>query len=1306
MTNWNRRCPNKLVTRATYPYAPDKSLNTPIPFVLGDFRSPPLRIPWTSLYGFNKDVHEDAGGRGLMIPGIVVDRGGSASEKLKVLFAGHAVMSPFGDTSFQGVRGSLLNDAHPSGLYQGTVTSVNTATEAAILLANDPRSTGLAVFPVIPVGVDQTSTYANTAANPRNAIDVENETSYATMIQGSSGILSLILPEMSSHGAIIQVDGVIGYRTETQGGSGDAGIKFGIYDYANSSLIWGTWTGGSNGAASTVPTTAVISWPWYTAWDFTFIDTGPSQRHSVLQVQFNGGSGQKCYVYFVGLRVLYVPNDDLLSTRTQIVLASAFPPRVKSRLINPGDEFPSLFGMNLQGAPDDASGTYTGAGNALIQRTPDCMRWLLVNYGAANPTSDFELGATSFGSFVQERGYQTAEGKDFIHSLHGGESRRVSDWLRILAEDSLSSLWLDRFDNKWRLRRWKSPDDDVDYDLVLRAEHLQSLELDETSDTDVENALRIRYGLEPATGQYRWDTAINANGSDPGAPAPPGNEITFVIDSSNNQFVVSRGPTDYTTSLPSGSYADAPTMARVIHDAIKQGTGFANGDAGWFQFGWTYYVYADTVWRLTENRTLTGEKSCYFTIAAGAYTGDTLATAVQVGMRTAAVAAGFSYFKYTVTWNAATQKWTIKSDSTGSATFSLETNYDTGAPVTTSKHFGWCVMGWDTDYPNDSELVAGLQTATSTHAMPPGYFYCMTPWFQPMLIPWSGTAVGSYPKMEALGTMLGFNDVNGGGASGFSIGLVPKGSATASNATGSTDIYGDKAELILEAPSLRAYESAVDLRNRRFALKNVTRKLVRASSRALPDLQRNRIIGFDASCDALQPFAKYGSDGSWAGKKFRVLDVTQQLGGEWLTQVVGIDVGDSGFTVPSSGGEDMSQSQFEQYYLNTMTIPLGYDAWKRIAGTDTKYCKMVTAAGSFWPEITLQVGSPTSYTVGSCATHNFTVAGCATNGTTTLTTTGNFNTAGVVAGMMVTGTDIPAGTYVVTVNSNTSLTMSSAATGTHSGSTMTFSGLTTTGSFATSGVIAGEYITGTDIPAGTTVVAVASATSLSLSAAVTGTHSGLTMTFAGQGKNRFVYYGVNGFDNTRQAEPYPVSKSATWKWLTRGVWNVNAVIDMDFLKNGGSAETGKKAYGCVGIGDFGDDDALNTWPSGGPVVAAVHNNATSKYELWVSKGDWVHGQIIASSGTPAFAKPGQRIGVTWDPANKIATMVVDGVTVATCADPAVLPPTSPSTAWDGSGTSLPPRTGPFIYCATGSDASVDAWTWAHFYDPKCLISGW
>jgi arylsulfatase A-like enzyme len=155
-----------------------------------------------------------------------------------------------------------------------------------------------------------------------------------------------------------------------------------------------------------------------------------------------------------------------------------------------------------------------------------------------------------------------------------------------------------------------------------------------------------------------------------------------------------------------------------------------------------------------------------------------------------------------------------------------------------------------------------------------------------------------------------------------------------------------------------------------------------------------------------------------------------------------------------------------------------------------------TASGS---SLTLSAGGITlsgcSITSGSAAVTCPSTAGLV--GATTLsltsgaTTSGSANvtcasTSGLQVGMSVSGTGIPANTQVKTVVSGTQFTMSSNATATNAGLTIT-------------ATLSGMAITGTGIPNNTTVLAVSSATQFTLSGNASATNASATLTVAGCG---------------------------------------------------------------------------------------------------------------------------------------------------------------------------------------------------------------
>ena len=115
-------------------------------------------------------------------------------------------------------------------------------------------------------------------------------------------------------------------------------------------------------------------------------------------------------------------------------------------------------------------------------------------------------------------------------------------------------------------------------------------------------------------------------------------------------------------------------------------------------------------------------------------------------------------------------------------------------------------------------------------------------------------------------------------------------------------------------------------------------------------------------------------------------------------------------------------------------------------------------------------------------------------GSTQVTTA---TTSGLVAGMLVSGTGIPAGATIASITDATRYELSAAATstgtfnlnhifGTRISSVLT-SGSTTVTIASTSGLVVGMPVSGTNIPTGATIASITNATSYVLSVAATGT---------------------------------------------------------------------------------------------------------------------------------------------------------------------------------------------------------------------------
>ncbi len=106
-----------------------------------------------------------------------------------------------------------------------------------------------------------------------------------------------------------------------------------------------------------------------------------------------------------------------------------------------------------------------------------------------------------------------------------------------------------------------------------------------------------------------------------------------------------------------------------------------------------------------------------------------------------------------------------------------------------------------------------------------------------------------------------------------------------------------------------------------------------------------------------------------------------------------------------------------------------------------------------------------------------TLTGAATNSTATVTCA---STAGLASGMQISGSGIPTYTAIVSVTNSTTFVISSAATATASGLTLTANLATGAIVASTAGLVAGMNVTGTGIPTGTTIAAVVTGSSNAL----------------------------------------------------------------------------------------------------------------------------------------------------------------------------------------------------------------------------------
>jgi hypothetical protein len=95
-----------------------------------------------------------------------------------------------------------------------------------------------------------------------------------------------------------------------------------------------------------------------------------------------------------------------------------------------------------------------------------------------------------------------------------------------------------------------------------------------------------------------------------------------------------------------------------------------------------------------------------------------------------------------------------------------------------------------------------------------------------------------------------------------------------------------------EAKTIIDTDTARELRNRIVDMaSDPDLQVVTFRSTKVPDLERGRVLAFSSLFDAIIPFPKQGSDGSWSGKKFWVVETRQNAGpARWDTEVTCVEV--------------------------------------------------------------------------------------------------------------------------------------------------------------------------------------------------------------------------------------------------------------------------------------------------------------------------------------------------------------------------------------------------------------------------------
>lgn len=852
--SWNNRVPDVVVDRISYPNAPDISQGRPVPIVYGDHRALPMRSPHTATYT-NKQYQEDAGAGLGAVPGLIVDPGLGAAN-VKVVYAAHACADLLSRST--GYSQFIVGNDVLSPLDTTGITESLGASESYITINDD---TLIAYYGVRPL--EPRATY-NTADNARRAADPFDETSYASIDQAASkGVLELSLPSVASLGYIEAVDVYVcfsgdpananTFRVQPQIPGGAAGTAvtstLGQAQTATPVILSGTWS----------------STYWNQSWQFGGSTTGSPWD---IRCEFTGGAANVARVYWAVLRVKYRPQRSLVTPAyiSGGFFAGAPIPPTTQGVTGPADsyllragrstlrpaqlELQGQFFANIKGYADDGSGTYTGTASALIERPCDIARHFLVTYGGV-AGADIETGASDFGSFVLARDLlRNAEPSDYKLAAWIGQKSSVQQVLREFAQQSLSCIYLDRFTGQWLYHVWRRGPA-VDYDLAFERTDVPDLfECGVLSDVGLAQGIRVRWGYDYFKNRTLFETFVNADASSQGYNLPTQRDQKLTVEAGvNDDLDWEHDGNTYADVLTAGTYTpidlaeEMQTQMRTHWSEVHVGHGFTikTGYNDKLDYTASAVTYAAT-------------------LDPGEYTADELAAEV---VRAITATSGGSP---TCTYSHSTNAFTV------SGITPLE---DTGANTATSAWFTLGLIGVTTSTTGNARYADRFWWAVETYVGVPTGFKIL--WLTGASADTNCAHLVGEDRAADADIFLYYHNAE-----------FARGGREALCAA-SEAAFGPRAETEVVASWVRDESSAQRLRDGLFDFGSTPLAWVKFRSHNCPDLQRMRIIEFGSDMDERRPYPGYGTDGSWAGKAFRVLEVVQDLGPSYHTEVFALE---------------------------------------------------------------------------------------------------------------------------------------------------------------------------------------------------------------------------------------------------------------------------------------------------------------------------------------------------------------------------------------------------------------------------------
>lgn len=815
--------------------------------------------------------------------------------------------------SFAG-GGVFLNttDGKLATLEIAAANFFNNSTDGAGFFVTD--ATSIARYPLFPSKVIGTGTSATAPSDPSYAppenanVLSDGDTEYSSVRVGTyyngaavaNSSIAATFPTPGASGTLTKLTLYIAMRFDAAPGVSNAKWKLNLASgtqYATGSIFDGAPVASyANGTVD----------PHIRAWDIVITGSVPATLDAlggnILTINATTPSPNCVFdVFFVGIAASYVPDQSIVRTDTNLTVTpvpmpmpNPFPSGTAQSIVNTYQqkliatatyEFLGDFFAHVSGWADDGAGKFTGSAGTLVERIPDVVRHMLSTYGLV-PDANIVTGS-AFGSFTDARAmFKTWMNTDMVLGFSFAQTMQLSQLLSWVMTAGACDVWCSSFDGFWRILPWKTAPTITYARPLVRLDVLdpeRGVELTMTPDSDVISSVVVNYGKEASSDATTSIVSASATSSAAGH---------LYHSLRDGMMTVTHGVNDAIDLVARGVNSLPPVVA-YIPTGDYDSSAIVSGLTTLFTAKTSFTVVAGVNDRVDYEATAGGSVS-FTTVAAGTYTRAAWVTALSGMMNTILPATGAACSD--------TAAGLMFSRNSGA---SFRFRWDLNPTINARALFGFSeplavqavalygLAGW---------YLGGFNPATSwTVTLDSEYRLHLTSGGGSLFwLLWRTGLNGLLGTKRSASGVLGFdwqNDDRGispvaaGMSSGGAehVGVAPRFIVERALA-GSDAIYGPKVPVQIDGRCISDTRTAVELRNRLVGTMNRSRGTASFATETCPDMERGDVFAFDVDMDALRSYGVAGTDGSWAGKTFRVTEEHGHFGDAWHSEIVAIDL--------------------------------------------------------------------------------------------------------------------------------------------------------------------------------------------------------------------------------------------------------------------------------------------------------------------------------------------------------------------------------------------------------------------------------